>query len=165
MKTKIYIAFTLFILLSLGLLAFRPAMMIEQQAYKCLIQLSNYEGEGAYVVVSLVKPDDNYEKTLYVFGDDPEWQEEFEGWWKFWSKDKTNIDAITGESIVGGDRKIVKFKVDKSKLDQGYKLRFETAVEDQEYYFPDLEVPYTKEGMKGKLEGTGYIRYVRLIPN
>ena len=38
--------------------------------YKCMLQMSNYVGEGAYIVVSLINPKGQYEKTLYVMGDD-----------------------------------------------------------------------------------------------
>ena len=38
--------------------------------YKCMIQIKNYKGEGAYVIVSLINPKGDYEKTLYVIGDD-----------------------------------------------------------------------------------------------
>ena len=36
---------------------------------KCLIQMINYNGEGAYVIVSLINPKGDYEKTLYVHGE------------------------------------------------------------------------------------------------
>ena len=35
--------------------------------YKCLMQMSNYSGEGAYVVVSIINPDGKYEKTIYNY--------------------------------------------------------------------------------------------------
>ncbi len=34
--------------------------------YKCMIQMTNYMGDGAYIVVSLVNKDNAYDKTLYV---------------------------------------------------------------------------------------------------
>ena len=49
-----------------------------------------------------------------------------------------------------------------SKINKGYKLRFESAVEDQKYHATDLEFPLTTEAMADKKEGKGYIRYVRL---
>lgn len=42
-------------------------------SYKCMIQMANYTGEKAYVVVSLMNAEGDYVKTLYVQGDDPEW--------------------------------------------------------------------------------------------
>ena len=38
--------------------------------YKCMVQMTNYVGEAAYIVVSLVNPTGAYEKTLYVMGPD-----------------------------------------------------------------------------------------------
>ena len=53
----------------------------------------------------------------------------------------------------------------KHLINAGYKLRFETAVEDKNYNEKDVEVPLTTEGMAAKTDGTGYIRYVRFSPN
>ena len=130
--------------------------------YKCMLQMSNYMGEGAYVVVSLVNAKGNYEKTLYVMGDDKKWYKTLKEWHKFYSKRPNNISAITGASVTGGDRSITTIEIDDAKINSGYKLRFETSVEDQKYYVADLEIPLTTEGIAAKSEGKGYIRYVRL---
>lgn len=137
----------------------------DKTEYKCIIQLANYTGEGAYVVVSLIDPEGGYDETLYMLGEDEKWYDYFKEWWGFWEKDKIDIDAITGESIIGGDRKVVKFKLDPSKMDLGYKIRFETAVEDQDYYMKDVEIDLTPTALKTKIKGSGYIRYIRFLPN
>jgi len=129
--------------------------------YKCLLQMSNYMGDGAYIVVSLVNAQGAYEKTLYVMGDDKKWYNTLKEWYKYYSKKPANISAITGASVTGGDRSVTTIELDESKLNKGYKLRFETAVEDQKYYVNDLEIPLTTEGLATKAEGTGYIRYVK----
>lgn len=36
--------------------------------YKCMLQMVNYTGEKAYIVVSLINPKGQYEKTLYMMG-------------------------------------------------------------------------------------------------
>jgi hypothetical protein len=136
----------------------------EESAYKCMVQLTNYEGEGAYVVVSLINPEGDYEKTLYVLGDDDEWYFDIDEWWKFQGKVRTDISGITGATISGGERSIFVLNIEDEKIDKGYKLRFETAVEDQEYYTKDVEFDLTAEALKGKFEGKGFIRYVRLLP-
>lgn len=134
--------------------------------YKCMIQMTNYTGEGAYVVISLMDPKGNYEKTLYVQGDDSEWYNTLEEWWKkLQGKKRSNIDAITGATISGGERNITVIDIDDSKIDAGYKIRFETAVEDQDYHTTDVEFELTSETVKSKKEGTGFIRYVRMMPN
>ncbi|WP_020528353.1 DUF2271 domain-containing protein [Flexithrix dorotheae] len=134
-------------------------------SYKCLVQLTNYKGEGAYLVVSLINPEGQYEKTLYVIGQDAEWYPDMTQWWSFYDPKPTDIDAISGATIAGGERTICVIDIDEDKLNAGYKLRFETAVEDQEYVVDDVEFPLTSENVTGKFEGKGYIRYIRIMPN
>ncbi|WP_452230420.1 DUF2271 domain-containing protein [Lacinutrix sp. MEBiC02404] len=134
-------------------------------SYKCMIQMINYTGENAYVVISLINPEGAYEKTLYVQGDDDEWYHDISEWWNFYGKKRSNIDAVTGATIAGGARTISVLEIEDSKIDTGYSIRFETAVEDQEYYTKDVEFELTSETVKSKKEGTGFIRYVRMIPN
>ncbi|MBS7254160.1 DUF2271 domain-containing protein [Flavobacterium branchiicola] len=130
--------------------------------YKCMLQMANYMGEGAYIVVSLINPQGEYEKTLYVMGDDKKWYKSLKEWNKFQTQKPADISAKTGASVTGGDRSITTIEIDDSKINKGYKLRFESAVEDQKYYVSDLEIPLTTAGLADKTEGKGYIRYVRL---
>jgi len=133
--------------------------------YKCMVQMTNYVGEGAYIAVSLIDAKGAYEKTLYVMGSDKKWYPDLKEWHKAYKKKPTNISGITGASVTGGDRSVTVLDIDDTKVNKGYKLRFETAVEDNKYYMKDLEIPLTTEGLAAKTEGTGYIRYVRLSPN
>lgn len=135
----------------------------ETTKYKCMIQMTNYNGQGAYVVISLLKPDGNYDKTLYVNGDDDEWYFDITKWWQFYGKKRTNLDAITGATISGGQRAMSVIEIDTDQMNKGYKLRFETAVEDQEYYVDDVEVELNDTLTTQKIMGKGFIRYVRLI--
>lgn len=133
--------------------------------YKCMVQMINYSGEGAYIVVSLINPKGEYEKTLFVQGDDDEWYHDLAEWWRFFSKKEANIDAITGATVGGGERSINVIEIEDAKINAGYSIRFETAVEDKEYYAKDIQFSLTTDNIKKKHEGTGYIRYVRMIPN
>lgn len=133
--------------------------------FKCMIQMSNYTGEGAYVVISLINPKNAYDKTLYVLGPDKQWYKTVTEWHKAYSKKPSNISAITGASVTGGDRSVNVIEIENSKIDKGYKLRFESAVEDKEYFVKDLEIPLTTETLTKKTDGTGYIRYVRFSAN
>jgi len=150
------------IFMSLLLAAFtKPA---ETTNVKCMIQMINYTGEGAYVIVSLLNPEGDYEETLYVQGKDSEWYSEITEWWKFYGKRRANLDAIAGETIAGGERMISIIKIPTDKIDKGYSIRFETSVEDQEYYAADIQFKLTSESLKNKVEGSGFIRYIRMIP-
>jgi hypothetical protein len=136
----------------------------ETKAVKCLIQMTNYTGEGSYVIVSLLDPNGNYEETLYVQGQDSEWYSEIPEWWEFYGKYRPDIDAISGATISGGERTVKVLQIPSAKIDKGYSLRFETSVEDQDYYAADIEFALTSENLKAKKEGKGFIRYVRMLP-
>nr|WP_314801414.1 DUF2271 domain-containing protein [uncultured Capnocytophaga sp.] len=145
-----------------ALLVFFALHTNAQNKYKCMVQMTNYNGEAAYMVVSLIDPQGNYQKTLYVFGDNGKYYDSLKKWFVFYQDKKEKIDAVTGASITQGDRKTITLNLDKNLLDQGYKIRFESAVEDQNYYTTDAEVPFSSESLKGKTEGSGYVRYIRL---
>lgn len=153
------------LLLILLLLALAPVAASAQKKMKCMIQMTNYMGEGAYVVISLVDSKGEYDKTLYILGADKKWYKSLKEWHKAYSKKGENLSAITGASVAGGDRGIHTLEIDESKIGKGYVLRFESAVEDKPYYQKDLEIPLTTENLSAKLDGTGYIRYVRLSSN
>jgi hypothetical protein len=157
MKSILKIAFTAVLIC---LLSFQASAQTSK--YKCMLQMSNYVGEGAYVVVSLINAKGEYEKTLYVMGDDKKWYNTLKEWNKYQTKKKENISAKTGASVTGGDRSVTTLEIEDSKINKGYKLRFESAVEDNKYYATDVEIPLATEGIADKTDGKGYIRYVRL---
>ena len=134
-----------------------------EKQVRCLIQLTNYGGEGAYIAVSLLDEADAYVETLYVGGFEEEWYPDLTEWYKFYDDDWESIDGITGASIQSGGRKITSLAIPMDKLDAGYKLRFETAVEDESYYSEDVVVDLTNETINQTIEGSGYIRMVRMI--
>ena len=145
----------------------QPVTLLAQQTakYKCMVQMTNYMGEEAYIVVSLINGKGAYEKTMYVLGSNKKWYPDLKEWHKALAKKTANISAITGASVAGGDRSVTTLDIDPTKIDKDYKLRFESAVEDNKYYVKDLEIPLTTEALSAKTEGTGYIRYVRFSPN
>lgn len=162
MKRRVLQRITILLVVAFATISF---VKTNANTYKCMIQMKNYTGEGAYVVISLLNPEGKYEKTLYVQGDDKEWYHDITQWWKqLYGKKRPNIDAITGETIAGGERTISVIKIEEDKIDAGYKIRFETAVEDQEYYADDVEFELTSENVKSKVKGKGFIRYIRMMP-
>ena len=121
-----------------------------------------YEGEKAYVVISLINPKGEYEKTLAMLGPDKQWYNTLKEWYKFQTKSKEKITTVTGASIGGGDRAMRTLDIDNAKLNKGYKLRFESAVEEQKYFTTDVEIPLTTDGLTARAEGKGYVRFVKL---
>lgn len=144
----------------LAMLLFQVANA-QSSKYKCMIQMNGYQGDGAYIVVSLIDPKGVYEKTLYLLGPDKKWYKDWKEWYKFNQKKKENLSAITGASITGGDRSVKVIEIEDAKINTGYKIRFESAVEDQKYNVKDVEVPLTTQSLSEKTDGTGYIKLVR----
>ena len=149
--------------IALSLVFFSFTEPQDTTTYKCMIQLTNYSGEGAYIVVSLLDEEEEYEETLYVQGEDAEWFSEITRWWKFYGLRRPNIDAITGPTVSGGNRTVNLLKIPTEKIDAGYILRFETSVEDQSYYPDDVQFELTQDNLSKQTEGRGFIRYIRMI--
>jgi len=140
---------------------------------KCKIEMIEYRGEGAYIAVSLMDKNDNYLKTLYVLGEDKTW---FFDMRLFWANLKSNgligddayyshVDGITGPTIGGGKSLVVPLLLNKSEIDKGYKILFETAVEDKGYFRGDLSFELTEKSLNDSFEGTGFIKTVRTLSN
>lgn len=162
---KNILKYTFLFVLFLGVSSFTLKSDVAKKQYKVLIQMKNYSGEGAYVVVSVLNKEGQYIKTLQVMGDDPDWYQDIEEWWDFQGKKRfESIDAISGETLSGGERSTFTINIDETWMNKGYKLRFETAVEEEDYFPSDLELPLSTKEIKLKKEGTGFIRYVRLLP-
>ena len=129
--------------------------------------MTNYMGDGAYIVISLIDSKGAYDKTLYVLGSDKKWYKTIKEWNKFYLKKPSAVSAITGASVTGGDRAVNVIEIENAKINAGYKIRFESAVEDKAYNLKDIEIPLTTQSLEAKTEGggTGYIRYVRFSAN
>ena len=157
-------------IIALGLVIFAASasiswntIFVDKISYRCLIQLTNYGGEGAYVITSLIRPDGGYDKTLFVGGDDEEWYPDLPTWYEFHKSANMDIDGITAASIQSGGRKVAVLEIDADKLNNGYKLRFESSVEDGLYHDKDLELGLSDDMVGKTIKGSGYIRYVRII--
>ncbi len=151
-----------FLLLVLCMTGWSTVSFAQSSKYKCMIQMNSYEGEAAYVVISLINPQGAYEKTLSVLGPDKQWYNTLKEWYKFETKAKSKLSAVTGASVSGGDRAMRTIEIEDAKLNKGYKLRFESAVEEQKYHTTDAEIALTTEGITERANGKGYIRFVKL---
>ena len=140
---------------------------------KCKIEMIEYRGEGAYIAVSLMDGNGKYLKTLHVLGEDKTW---FFDMRLFWANLKSNglidddayythVDGITGPTIGGGKNLVVPLLLNKSEIGKGYKILFETAVEDKGYFKSDLNFELTEKSLNDNFEGTGFIKSVRTLSN
>ncbi|MEN5087418.1 DUF2271 domain-containing protein [Sphingobacterium faecium] len=151
-----------FLLLLFFVTLFSSHSFAQSSKFKCMIQMNSYEGEGAYIIITLINPKGAYEKTLSVLGPDKQWYNTLKEWHKFQTKSNVKLSAITGASVGGGDRAMRTIEIDDTKLNKGYKLRFESAVEEQKYHVTDVEIPLTTEALAERASGKGYIKFVKL---
>ena len=154
-----FLNFNIFVLLMTFFCGFQANA---QNKYKLMLQMSNYDGEAAYLVVSLINPKGEYEKTLAVMGSNKKWYKTLKGWHKAQQKKPEQLSAITGASISGGDRTTTILNLDNNKFDKGYTIRLESAVEHGKYNVEDAVIPLTTADFSKKTDGKGYVRFVKI---
>ena len=155
--------YLILVLAPLLLGAFTMMSPLASTKYKCMIQMTNYTGEGAYIIVSVLNEKGEYLESVRVMGDDEEWYPDLNQWFTYYETEQPEIDGITGATLSGGKRSVFSIEIDDTRLNSGHTLRIETAVEDQKYVPDEVEIPMTTAGMAGKYDGKDYIRYVRIL--
>lgn len=136
-----------------------------------MVQMIEYRGEGAYFAISIINPQGNYIKTLYVMGNDKTWFSDMKGFWEYLKvndlyTDKIfypMIDGISGATISGGERSIFQIQIPTDLINKGNRLRFETAVEDKGYYKDDVTIDLSTEAFLDSYNGNGYIQKVKFL--
>jgi hypothetical protein len=68
---------------------------------------------------------------------------------------------VTGASTAPGDRSVIRIELEPDVLDAGYTVRVDTSVEDQSNYPNDVDTALVSEAHGEKIDGTGYVRYLR----
>lgn len=130
---------------------------------KCMLELNEYQGEGAYLVVSLLDKDENYLRTLQIFGKEKRWYKDLPYWFRFYSNKETSLDGISGASISSNQRKVFSFTVLKEEMNSGKIVRFESSVEDQDYHEKDIQVELKVSNLGVNIPGSGYIKHVKFF--
>ena len=143
--------------------------MEEYVEVKCMVEIVNYTGQGAYIAISIIDKSEKYIKTVYVFGNDKSW---FSKMKLFWGNLRENnlfldkdfyplVDAISGPTISASERRMFQFKIPKNLFNSNYNLRIETAVEDKGYYVNDININLNPENLKKIYQGEGFINEIQ----
>ena len=138
---------------------------------KCMVQMIDYRGEGAYFVISVVDSNDNYLKTLYVMGNDKTWFSDMKAFWQHLRANELLtderfyplIDGISGATISGGQRRIFPLQIPVELLNKGNRLRFETAVEDKGYHTEDVALDLNRTALGKNYQGNGFIQQIKFL--
>ena len=143
----------------------------EMVSLKCMVEMTDYRGQGAYFTISVVDNKESYLKTVYVLGTDKTWFSEMKSFWKHLKINNLFLDnefypiieGISGPTISGGETRILLLKIPKSLYNKNNRLRFETAVEDKGYYTDDVNIALNNDGMNKVYDGTGFINNIKFI--
>lgn len=153
------------------ILTLQSSMKEETVSVKCMVEMNNYRGEGAYFAISVIDKKETYLKTIFVLGTDKTWFSEMKSFWSHLRKNNLFLDddfyplieGVSGPTISGGERRILSLEIPKSLYDKNHSLRFETAIEDLGYHADDINVTLNKEALSQSYQGTGFIRNIKFM--
>lgn len=123
-------------------------------------QLTNYGGEGAYVVVYLTDRTGRYERTLWVAAPKAKYWRDLRDWYRA-SGGAARVDGISGASVGAGKTLRVTVDVADTLLDAGYEIHIDTAVEKMKENPSEVVVPLTAAGAGKPITGRGYVKSFR----
>lgn len=125
-------------------------------------QLSNYGGDGAYVVMYVTDRAGRYQGTLWMAGDKAKYYKHLRDWSRL-SGGKAKLDGITGASIGAGRTLRATLDVADTLIDAGYEIHIDTAVEKMNENPSEVVVPLTTGGAAKPVRGRGYVKSFRYL--
>ncbi|MDP2079727.1 MAG: DUF2271 domain-containing protein [Pseudotabrizicola sp.] len=119
--------------------------------------LSNYGGDGAYLVLYVTDPSGAYAGTLWMAGDKSKYYEHMSDWYRATGGDPAQINGITGASVGAGRTLEITLDLQDALFDAGYTLHIDAAVEDMRDSPREVSVPLTAAGAGQAVAGRRYI--------
>ncbi|WP_019675032.1 DUF2271 domain-containing protein [Arsukibacterium perlucidum] len=121
-------------------------------------QLTNYQGDGAYLAIYLTDSVGSYQRTIWVAGSKSKHYKHLTDWARGSKMSRSEYDGFTGASIANGMLLKVTINVDDALIDSGYQVRVDTAVEDMSENPADIIIPLTTAGVGIVVKGKGYVK-------
>jgi len=123
-------------------------------------QLTNYGGDGAYVVIYLTDRTGRYHSTLWVAAPKAKYWRNLRDWYRA-TGGNAKVDGISGASVGAGKALRVCVDVADALLDAGYEIHVDTAVEKMKDNPSEVVVPLTAAGAGKPTAGRGYVKSFR----
>ena len=123
-------------------------------------QLSNYGGDGAYLVIYLTDGTGKYHSTLWVAAPKAKYWRHLGDWYRA-TGGTAKVDGISGASVGAGKTLKVSVELADALLDAGYQIRIDTAVEKMKDNPSEVVVPLTAAGAGKPAAGRGYVKSFR----
>ncbi|RQH07153.1 DUF2271 domain-containing protein [Paraburkholderia dinghuensis] len=123
-------------------------------------QLSNYGGDGAYVVTYVTDRAGRYKGTLWMAGDKAKYYKHLRDWYRM-SGGGAKVDGITGASVGAGKTLRVTVDIADALIDAGYEVHIDTAAEKMSENPSEVVVPLTTSGTAKPFKGRGFVKSFR----
>lgn len=132
-----------------GLASARPVTMTTT--------LTEYGGDGAYLVLYVTDPSGRYVGSLWMAGGKSKYHEHLSDWYAATGGDPAQIDGITGASVGAGRSLEITLDLADALFDAGYTLHIDAAVEDMRDSPNEIAVPLTTAGAGTPVAGRRYV--------
>lgn len=123
-------------------------------------QLSNYGGDGAYVVTYVTDRAGHYQGTLWMAGNKVKYYRHLRDWYRL-TGGGARVDGVTGASVGAGKTLRVTVDVANALIDAGYEVHIDTAVEKMSENPSEVIAPLTTSGAAKPVKGRGYVKSFR----
>ncbi|MBA4207521.1 MAG: DUF2271 domain-containing protein [Polymorphum sp.] len=119
--------------------------------------LSNYGGNGAYLVLYVTDAAGAYAGTLWMAGGKSKYYEHLSDWYRATGGDPAQINGVTGASVGAGRTLEITLDLRDALFDAGYTLHIDAAVEDMRDSPREVSIPLTAQGAGQPVGGRRYI--------
>jgi hypothetical protein len=123
--------------------------------------LSDYGGDGAYLVLYVTDAQGAYVGSLWMAGGKSKYYEHLADWHRATGGDPAQIDGITGASVGAGRTLEITLDLADALFDAGYTLHVDAAVEDMRDSPNEVAVPLTTDRAGTPVRGRRYVASFR----
>ena len=121
------------------------------------VNLSQYDGDGAYLAVYVTDPAGAYAGSLWMAGGKAKYYRHLSDWARFTGENIAEVNGITGASVGAGRSLELSMDLADALFDAGYTLHIDAAVEDMRDSPNEIAVPLTAAGAGQAVAGRQYI--------
>jgi len=119
--------------------------------------LTNYGGQGAYLVLYVTDATGAYAGTLWMAGGKSKYYKHLTEWNRATGGNTAEINGITGASVGAGRTLTITLDLADALFDAGYELHIDGAVEDMRDSPNEVILPLTTEGAGTAVTGRRYV--------
>jgi hypothetical protein len=119
--------------------------------------LTDYGGDGAYLVVYVTDAQGAYVGTVWMAGGKSKYHQNLTSWHRATGGSPAEIEGITGASVGAGRTLEISVDLADALFDAGYTLHVDAAVEDMRDSPNEIAVPLTIDGAGKGVAGKRYV--------